>query len=310
MTAMPPLRDILNNTPANAIDVDFNFNTIEAHIGAEVVNRDGSVAMTGPLSTQPPTAPQHAATKAYIDSFLPVGMITPYAGQIAPAGWALCDGSQKSTTDPAYAALFAVVGYLYGGSGGNFNLPDLLGRIPVGKWTGNAAIDAVGKKTGSYDAPIVNHTHGLAAHTHAMKNHSHAMQNHQHYMNHQHDLSNHQHLSPARAGYDMNSAGQAGTTNAIYTPSGTPLTFITRKSALMQSQEAGPATDWTGTPNNNMSSYTRDWTDGPNNNTTTGPNDNTTDAASGNTADANAAVSATNRNIQPCTVVNYIIRIG
>ena len=51
MTAMPPLRDILNNTPVNAVDVDFNFKALQTHVGSELINRDGSVAMTAPLSS-------------------------------------------------------------------------------------------------------------------------------------------------------------------------------------------------------------------------------------------------------------------
>lgn len=60
----------------------------------------------------------------------PTGLVTSFAGGTAPAGWLLCDASSVSTT--TYAALFALIGYTYGGSGASFNLPDLRGRIPVG----------------------------------------------------------------------------------------------------------------------------------------------------------------------------------
>lgn len=69
MTAMPTLRTIANGTPADATDVEYNFDTIETHVAAELVNRDGSVAMTGALTLPgSPSAANEAATKGYVDS--------------------------------------------------------------------------------------------------------------------------------------------------------------------------------------------------------------------------------------------------
>lgn len=51
------------------------------------------------------------------------GMIMPYGGTTAPAGWLLCNGATISKT--TYSALFAVIGYRYGGSGNNFVVPDM-----------------------------------------------------------------------------------------------------------------------------------------------------------------------------------------
>lgn len=190
MTAMPPLRDILNNTPADAINVDFNFNTVEAHVAQELINRDGSVAMTGPLSLSgPPTAAQHAATKGYVDtSAIPVGVIWEYAGVTAPTGWALCDGSSKSTTDPAYAALFAVIGYRHGGSGASFNLPDRRARMPVGYAPGDGLLGTLGARGGSRDNSLVQHQHDIAhAHGHSISATSDVKDtNHRHTIDHGH----------------------------------------------------------------------------------------------------------------------------
>jgi microcystin-dependent protein len=54
--------------------------------------------------------------------FVP-GMIMPYGGTTAPAGWLLCNGTSYSTT--TYSALFAVIGYTYGGSGNTFAVPNM-----------------------------------------------------------------------------------------------------------------------------------------------------------------------------------------
>jgi microcystin-dependent protein len=64
----------------------------------------------------------------------PVGSLQAYAGASAPTGWLLCDGTSYSTS--VYPELFSVLGYTYGGSAGNFNMPDLRGRVPMGAGTG------------------------------------------------------------------------------------------------------------------------------------------------------------------------------
>ena len=59
------------------------------------------------------------------DGGVPTGTILPYGGSTAPNGFLLCDGSAVSRT--TYAALYAVIGDVYGAGDGNstFNLPVL-----------------------------------------------------------------------------------------------------------------------------------------------------------------------------------------
>lgn len=63
----------------------------------------------------------------------PAGIVLPYAGSTAPAGFLLCYGQAVSRT--TYAVLFAVIGTTFGAGDGSttFNLPDLRGRAAVGK---------------------------------------------------------------------------------------------------------------------------------------------------------------------------------
>lgn len=63
----------------------------------------------------------------------PAGVVKQYAGATAPTGYLLCDGDEVSRT--TYADLFAVVSTTYGSGNGSttFNVPDLRGRVPVGK---------------------------------------------------------------------------------------------------------------------------------------------------------------------------------
>ena len=190
MTAMPPLRNILNDTPATAIDVDWNFQTIEDYVTTDLIHKDGSVAMEAPLNLlgAPASLPTHAVPKSYVDAFLPIGMMTPFAGAAAPAGWALCDGALKSTTDPVYAALFAVIQYTYGGSGGSFNLPNMKGRAPFGLDPAAPINNNLAGAGGSRDATLVTHSHDIGhghGHTISATSNNHDV-NHQHHMDHDH----------------------------------------------------------------------------------------------------------------------------
>ena len=63
----------------------------------------------------------------------PAGAIMPWAAAAAPTNWLLCDGSAVSRA--AWPSLFAVIGTTYGAGDGSttFNVPDLRGRVAVGK---------------------------------------------------------------------------------------------------------------------------------------------------------------------------------
>ena len=79
MTALPPLTPIANGTPNDAVPVDTNFDLIADHISGELINRDGSLAMTSELtlSSSTPSAALVAASKAYVDN------VTIYTANIA-----------------------------------------------------------------------------------------------------------------------------------------------------------------------------------------------------------------------------------
>lgn len=91
------------------------------------------------------------------------GCITAYGGSSAPTGWLLCDGSAVSRT--TYAALFAIVSTTYGSGDGatTFNVPNLQGKVPVGKDTGT--FSTLGASGGEETHTLL--TTELASHTHA-----------------------------------------------------------------------------------------------------------------------------------------------
>lgn len=97
------------------------------------------------------------------DPFL--GEITTFAGNFAPAGWALCQGQLLPIAQ--YEALFSLIGTTYGGDGKTtFALPDLAGRIPLHQGAGPGLSRRVTGESGGSET--VTLTSGqLAAHNHA-----------------------------------------------------------------------------------------------------------------------------------------------
>jgi len=58
-----------------------------------------------------------------------------YAGTSEPQGWLSCDG--RSLNKNQYQARFAAIGYTWGGTGDNFNIPNLNHRTTIGYGTQN-----------------------------------------------------------------------------------------------------------------------------------------------------------------------------
>ncbi len=136
---------------------------------------DGSRPFTGVVTGVDPTVAGELATKFYADTVLstvPVGGVFWWASAGAgPAGFLLADGSAVSRT--TYDLLFAAIGETYGVGDGSttFNLPDLRGRMIMGK----DGTSALGDTGGALD-----HTHTQPTHQHAQDVHSHTMPSHTH----------------------------------------------------------------------------------------------------------------------------------
>jgi microcystin-dependent protein len=65
--------------------------------------------------------------------YSPTGQMSGFGGTTAPDGWLLCQGQAVDRT--TYADLFTVIGTTYGAGNGvdTFNVPDMRGRVLVGK---------------------------------------------------------------------------------------------------------------------------------------------------------------------------------
>lgn len=100
---------------------------------------------------------------------VPIGSGAIWFSDTPPANWLLIDGRSLSTAAP-YDKLFAVLGYRYGGSGANFNLP------PQGRFLLGANATYPLASTGG-EASHVLTVGEMPAHSHTItdKQHSHTV---------------------------------------------------------------------------------------------------------------------------------------
>lgn len=99
---------------------------------------------------------------------LPVGSISAYGGENIPTNWLKCNGEAISRTD--YPDLFKAIGTTYGDGDGSttFNVPDFIGRVPVGLDEEDTDFDTLGETGGEKEhtlkveeMPSHNHTGGI-----------------------------------------------------------------------------------------------------------------------------------------------------
>ena len=104
---------------------------------------------------------------------VPTGGVMSYIAATAPTGWLLCDGAAVSRT--TYADLFTVISTTYGVGNGTttFNVPNLKGRVPVGRDSAQTEFDALAETGGAKthtlttaQMPSHNHTVADSGHTH------------------------------------------------------------------------------------------------------------------------------------------------
>jgi len=100
-------------------------------------------------------------------NIIPSGTIQMFGGTSAPTGWLLCNGSAVSRVGNN-AALFAAIGTAFGVGDGSttFNLPDLRGRVGVGK---NSATFGTLGATGGEETHTLT-TPEIPSHSHLLPN--------------------------------------------------------------------------------------------------------------------------------------------
>ena len=101
--------EFTNGLNADATKVNADFDAVLAFVNAEVVQRDGAVAMTGALVLSgPPTLDTHAARKQYVDDSFAAYTYVPATDSIS---YAMVDYEQvRMTKSTVLTATLAAVG--------------------------------------------------------------------------------------------------------------------------------------------------------------------------------------------------------
>ncbi len=171
-----------------------------------------------------------AGDGSWQNRFLPPGVMMDFAGDTAPGGWLLCDGSEASRT--TFPALFAIIGIKYGAGNGttSFNLPDARGRVAIGAGQGSGLTNrTLGQSGGAEALPIgLNelppHIHPVndPGHLHTLTdpghNHPHSDPGHSHGITqtpHGHAITDPGHVHPLNS--LPNTSGGAGPVGGVIT---------------------------------------------------------------------------------------------
>jgi microcystin-dependent protein len=94
-----------------------------------------------------------------------VGEVRMFAGNFAPAGWQICDGSILSIAEND--VLFNLIGTTYGGDGQTtFAVPDLRGRSPFHQGTSAQQTLVIGQPGGAETVTLT--TPQIPAHSHQL----------------------------------------------------------------------------------------------------------------------------------------------
>lgn len=112
----------------------------------------GPQGARGPQGERGPQGPAGPTGPAGAGGGVPTGTVVSFAGHNAPTGWLLCDGTQYSSS--SYPTLYAIIGTTYGGASGSFRVPDLRGKMPVGKNQGT--FNALGRTGGEETHVLTN----------------------------------------------------------------------------------------------------------------------------------------------------------
>jgi len=138
-------------------EIDAEFNNLSTAIATKADNLSPTFTGTpaAPTASVGTNTTQLATTAFVVANTGPPGHMLMWPTATAPTGFLLCAGTAVSRS--TYAALFAVIGTVYGAGDGSttFNVPNFNNRVPIGA----GGLYTAGQTLGSKDAVVVSHTH-------------------------------------------------------------------------------------------------------------------------------------------------------
>lgn len=233
-----------------------------------------------------------------ITTGIPSGVINMWSTTTAPTGWLICDGTTVSRT--TYAALFAVISTTYGVGDGSttFALPNLKGKVPVGRDSADASFDTMGELGGAKTHTLTSTE--MPSHTHTQDSHNHTQNSHNHTQDaHGHTVNAHSHLNY----YTTGAGGSHSHTAFLSATNGTRGTGSTLTPNLGSSTSTGTASAHDHT----SIAYTGDTSPGVTATTATNQAQTATNQAQTAT-NQNTGGGGAHNNLQPYIVLNYIIK--
>ena len=143
---------LIDNTSSNAV-------TLKAPTGL-VASYNVTMPAALPGSTLPVQMDTSGNLLLQAIQGVPTGVMADFAGNSAPTGWLLCDGSAILRIG-TYGSLFAVIGTTYGIGDGSttFNVPDYRGRLAIGAGTGLGLTNRVLGVAGGNEVKNETHLH-------------------------------------------------------------------------------------------------------------------------------------------------------
>jgi len=244
------------------------------------------------------------------------GIISQFAGSTAPAGYLLCQGQEIAIS--AYPDLHAVLGTTYGaltnGSGGagttHFRLPNLQGRIPVGRDASQTEFDVLGETGGAKTHTLT--TAEMPSHTHNQNSHNHDQNAHNHGAS-SGDAGSHAHTASTNTAGSHTHADSASHTHAAYRGISSTKANSTTGSTVQSTNVSSVTSDTTtATTHVNSSagghSHTVTVDAGGSHSHTVSVNNATATNQATTATNQNTGGGGAHNNLQPYIVVNYIIK--
>ena len=151
------------------IDAEFNNIAVAVATKADLLNPVFTGTPTAATAAVGTSTTQLATTAFAVLAGTPTASLLMWPTATPPAGFLMCNGQTVSRV--TYAALFAIVGVVFGTGDGSttFTLPDYRNRTAIGA----GDLYSANSQGGSKDAILVSHTH--TGNTSAIGNHQHGV---------------------------------------------------------------------------------------------------------------------------------------